>query len=153
MNAFLSRISIFAALTLASVSFAACSGDDNAKRDSLARLYNASFSEFIAACRDFIKENPDNIACAYAFTVLNSEQCSEDYRLVGENVKNSPVGQVIEYYYGQAKEGIALEEAAAKLEEGRPAPSRIEAIPRGKRGRQGDRRPQSHRLRRRQMNF
>lgn len=90
--------------------------------DSLARLYNASFLEFIAFCRNFIKENPDNIACAYAFTVLNSEQCSEDYRLVGENVKNSPVGQVIEYYYGQAKEEIALEEAAAKLEEGRPVP-------------------------------
>lgn len=100
----------------------AYSGDDNAKRDSLARLYNASFSEFIAACRDFIKENPDNIACAYAFTVLNSDQCVEDYELVGENVKGSPAGQVIEYYYNLAKEDLATEEAWNRLEPGVPAP-------------------------------
>ena len=100
----------------------AYSGDDNAKRDSLARLYNASFLEFIASCRNFIKENPDNIACAYAFTVLNSDQCVEDYELVGENVKGSPAGQVIEYYYNIAKEDLATEEAWNRLEPGVPAP-------------------------------
>lgn len=93
-----------------------------AKRDSLARLYNTSYLGFIDSLRNFIKMNPDNIACAYAFTLLSPVQRIEDYGSIGEGLKSSPAAPIIEYFHDAARKDFARKEAWGNLQPGAAAP-------------------------------
>lgn len=68
---------------------------DSKRTDSLKVIYKESSVQLSSLKLNYIKKNPNSILSGYLFLSLKSSDGTEAEKLLGENIKNGPLGELI----------------------------------------------------------
>ncbi|WP_294453472.1 AhpC/TSA family protein [uncultured Bacteroides sp.] len=95
---------------------------DSKRTDSLKVIYKESSVQLSSLKLNYIKNNPNSILSGYLFLSLKSSDGTEAEKLLGENIKNGPLGELISKTAANYRKFTAIERASENIKPGKPAP-------------------------------
>lgn len=90
--------------------------------DSLRNVYIQNAKELSTAKLEYIKGNPNTLVSGFLYNSLMLEHKGEAINILGENVKNGPLGSLISKTTEQYNTEMAKRKAKENIAPGKPAP-------------------------------
>ena len=95
---------------------------DNKETDSLQVVYKELNVQLSSLKLNYIKNNPNSILSGYLFQSLKSSDGTEAEKLLGEDLKKGPLGELISRTAANYRKFTAIEKAAENIKPGKTAP-------------------------------